>query len=164
MRRSVKKRLRYSSKLFLWGHSFCGLVSTYVAGERAEDILGLILLEPSYYMPDQYRELFPEDAKIPVMVEEPLSVSRKFVETIKEYDIFESMKKYPREVLIFRGTVHGDEELQLMDTYFGKALESFSQAQLVEIEEADHYFQGEPGVSMTGRAIQFMEEILKEKN
>ena len=152
-----------SSKLFLWGHSFGGLVSAGVAGERGQDIQGLILLEPSFFVPDQFRELFPEGAEIPFVMEYPLPVSREFVKTIRECDIFESMEKYQGEVLIFQGTVHTEEELEEMDYYYGKALETYPNARLLMIEGADHYFEEEAGLQMTEQAIEFIENILEVK-
>ena len=150
-----------SSKLFLWGHSFGGLVSAGVAGERGQDIQGLILLEPSFFAPDLFREVFPEGAEIPFVMDYPLPVGREFAETIRECDIFESMEKYQGEVLIFQGTVHSEEDSEEMDYYYGKALETYPSARLLMIEGADHFFEGEAGLQMTEQAIEFIENILK---
>ncbi len=152
-----------SSKLFLWGHSFGGLVSADVAGERGQDIQGLILLEPSFFAPDLFREVFPEGAEIPFVMEYPLPVGREFAETIRECDIFESMEKYQGEVLIFQGTVHSEEDLEEMDYYYGKALETYPSARLLMIEGANHFFEGEAGLQMTEQAIEFIENILEVK-
>ena len=152
-----------SCKLFLWGHSFGGLVSAVVAGERGQDIQGLILLEPSFFAPDLFREVFPEGAEIPFVMEYPLPVGREFAETIREYDIFESMEKYQGEVLIFQGTVHSEEDLEEMDYYYGKALETYPSARLLMIEGADHFFEGEAGLQMTEQAIEFIENALEVK-
>ncbi len=149
--------------LFLWGHSFGGLVATHVATQWSKEIQGLILLEPSYYMPDQYRELFPEGSDIPVVVAEPLIVSKRFVEEMVAFDAYDGMKGFKKKVLIFRGTVHEDIELEAMEQYFGKAVETFPDAELVVIEGADHYFMGEPGIHMTEAAIDFMDNILNAK-
>lgn len=152
-----------SSKLFLWGHSFGGLVSACVAGERGQDIQGLILLEPSFFAPDLFREVFPEGAEIPFVMEYPLPVGREFAETIREYDIFESMEKYQGEVLIFQGTVHSEEDSEEMDYYYGKALETYPSARLLMIEGADHLFEEEAGLQMTELAIEFIENVLEVK-
>jgi len=48
-----------SSNLFLLGHSFGGITSAYVAAQRPDDVKALVLLEPSLYIPDQYREMYP---------------------------------------------------------------------------------------------------------
>lgn len=152
-----------SSKLFLWGHSFGGLVSAGVAGERGQDIQGLILLEPSFFAPDLFREVFPEGAEIPFVMDYPLPVGREFAETIRECDIFESMEKYQGEVLIFQGTVHSEEDSEEMDYYYGKALETYPSARLLMIEGADHFFEGEAGLQMTEQAIEFIENILEVK-
>lgn len=152
-----------SSKLFLWGHSFGGLVSAVVAGERGQDIQGLILLEPSFFAPDLFREVFPEGAEIPFVMDYPLPVGREFAETIREYDIFESMEKYQGEVLIFQGTVHSEEDLEEMDYYYGKALETYPSARLLMIEGADHFFEEEAGLQMTELAIEFIENVLEVK-
>lgn len=152
-----------SSRLFLWGHSFGGLVTTYVAGQRSEDIQGVILLEPSYLIADQYKEMFPEGTEIPVVVVEPIPVSKRFVEEIIDFDLNATMQKYQNEVIIFQGTVHSDEELAEMNKYFSKAVETFPNAKLVMIEGADHYFEKEPGAEMTGLAIEFIEDILNSQ-
>ena len=55
-----------TDNIFLWGHSFGGLVSTYVGCKRHEDIRGLILVEPSYDMYDIYdmMPMFDKDVMI----------------------------------------------------------------------------------------------------
>ncbi len=148
-----------SDRLFLWGHSFGGLVATHVATQREKEIQGLVLLEPSYYMPDQFRGLFPEGSDIPVVVTEPLLVSRQFIEDLVSFEPYDEMKKFKKKVLIFWGTIHEDIELEAMEHYFGKAVETFSDAEVIIVEGADHYFMGEPGVRITEKALEVMDGI-----
>ena len=68
--------------LFLWGHSFGGWVSTYVA------------------------------AQIPDEIFTPSHVGRIFVEDIQATDIFEVMPYYDKEVLLLQGSQSTGNKLQ----------------------------------------------------
>ena len=47
-------------------------------------------------------------------------------------------------------------EVQEQLEYYGKALETFPSAQIITIEGADHYFQGEPGQKMIEATLDFV--------
>lgn len=46
--------------IFLCGHSFGGLVSTCAAMQMKEQVKGLVLVEPSYQMPNLFKQLYHE--------------------------------------------------------------------------------------------------------
>ncbi|MBE6752748.1 MAG: alpha/beta fold hydrolase [Ruminococcaceae bacterium] len=150
-----------SDNLFLWGHSFGGLTSAYVATQRPEDIKGLILLEPSLQIPDQYRELYPEGSEIPETPDSASDLSKKFIEDAISIDIFELMPSFDKEVLIFRGTAfpkrEEDEHAQFMAVLEAGA-EAFPNAQLVTIDGADHFFTPPYSNEVTSRALELLEE------
>lgn len=144
------------NQIFLWGHSFGGLVTTYVASQRADEIQGVLLVEPSYSAHDQFNELYPEGSEIPFVITEPLTVGRAFVEDITSFNIYDMMADCDKEVLIFMGDVDEGGEVQEQLEYYGKALETFPSAQIITIEGADHYFQGEPGQKMIEATLDFV--------
>jgi len=150
------------SNLFLWGHSFGGLTSAFVATQRPDDIKALVLLEPSIHMPDIYREMFPEGSDISQNPNlSALQVSSKFVEDLISVDIFELMPSFENEVLIFKGTEYSpqDEEEQLkFRAALEEGAETFPEAQLVTVEGADHMFLGIHGNSMIRQTIEFLQE------
>lgn len=151
-----------NGNLFLWGNSFGGLTSAYVATQRPDDIKALVLLEPSIHMPDIYREMFPEGSDI---FQNPnlstLPFSSKFVEDLISVDIFELMPSFENEVLIFKGTEYSpqDEEEQLkFRAALEEGAETFPEAQLVTVEGADHMFLGIFGNRMIRQTIEFLLE------
>ncbi len=151
-----------SGNLFLWGHSFGGLTSAYVATQRPDDIKALVLLEPSLHMPDIYREMFPDGSDISQNPNlSALQVSSKFVEDLISVDIFELMPSFENEVLIFKGTEYSpqDEDEQIkFRAALEKGAETFPEAQLVTVEGADHVFLGIYGNRMIGQTIEFLQE------
>ncbi len=150
------------NNIFLWGHSFGGLTSAYVATQRPDDIKALVLLEPSIHMPDIYREMFPEGSDISQNPNlSTLPFSSKFVEDLISVDIFELMPSFENEVLIFKGTEYSpqDEEEQLkFRAALEEGAETFPEAQLVTVEGADHMFNGSYGSTMISRTIEFLKE------
>lgn len=150
------------NNIFLWGHSFGGLTSAYVATQRPDDIKALVLLEPSIHMPDIYREMFPEGSDISQNPNlSTLQVSSKFVEDLISVDIFELMPSFENEVLIFKGTEYSpqDEEEQLkFRAALEEGAETFPEAQLVTVEGADHMFNGSYGSTMISHTIEFLKE------
>lgn len=142
--------------LFLWGHSFGGIVATCVAAERVNEVEGLLLVEPAYYMHDLFKELYPEGTEIPIVLTEPLVVSRKFVEDLISFDSYDRMQEFDKDVLLFMGTVDEEGELEVQLDYYGRAVETFPSAQMEMVDGADHYFMGEPGEKMMDSVIDFI--------
>jgi len=147
-----------SNNIFLWGHSFGGLVSTYVAAQRPDEVKGLIVLEPSYQMHDQFLELYPEGSEIPDVLYTPTYIGKIFVEDILSFDIYDMMADYDKEVLLLQGTVHPAETGELKEKYFGRAMDTFPNMQLVTVEGADHSFSGSAGEEMLNLTIGFVNE------
>lgn len=149
-----------SEKVFLFGHSLGGTVATYVGCRRPEDIQGMMLVEPSYQFPDQLRNLADQKvggdlSLLPDTITDLGSVvGRIFFTDMYGLDIYRYMPDCSRDVLIFLGTQNalGAE----YRSYFERAKECFPSAEVMDIEGADHNFQGEYGVKMVEQCLVFL--------
>lgn len=147
-------------KVFLFGHSFGGLVATYVGCHRPDDIRGMMLVEPSYQFPDQLRRTVQKQyggdlSQIPETVTDIGSVvGRIFVTDLYDFDIFRWMPDCKKDVLIILGTRNGLGSG--FREYFDRARTAFPSLEIRDIEGADHYFQGEYGKQMTEQCLLFL--------
>ena len=116
--------------VYLWGHSYGGFVAAYAGSMRAQEIKGLILVEPSVAMNDYV-----------IMQENPLI----------SVNIFEMLAKIDVDTVIYMGTHdgYGDDP-----TSFDQVLEVLPSGELVIIEGADHFFEDEYGEMMVEDACE----------
>lgn len=148
--------------VFLFGHSLGGLVSTYVGCSRPADISGIMLIEPSYAYPDYAREQDPDLSQVPDVIYDTAKyntvVGRQFVIDLQAVDIFSMMPDCDKDVLIFLGTENclGTS----IPEYFERAEKTFPSAELVTVEGADHFFQGEYGEQAAEQSLAFIRRHL----
>ncbi|MDO5558429.1 MAG: alpha/beta fold hydrolase [Oscillospiraceae bacterium] len=146
-----------SKNIFLWGHSLGGLVSTYVAEQRHDDIKALILVEPSYQMRDQVRERYPEGSEIPDVVDASQSLGKAFAEDILSFDIYDKMPDFDSDVLLFEGTT-SESIGGAFPEYLERAAQTFRSVHVEAVEGANHFFSGDAGVQMREKTIDFIKE------
>lgn len=149
-----------SENIFLWGHSLGGLITTYAATQNSKDVQGLICVEPSYQMRDQFEEMFPEGKEIPDVIYSPY-VGKIFVEDIFSFDIYDKMPEYDGKVLLFQGTVAPSIGAEAPE-YLERAAETFPSVQVEAVEGADHGFSGDAGVQMLEKMITFINDNMNE--
>ena len=151
-----------ASHVFLFGHSLGGLVCTYVGCHRADELSGMILLEPSFQYPDFVRKTDPDLSKVPDIITDTRKyntiVGKQFVIDMHALDIFEFMPDFDEPVIIYLGTENCLGSMY--PEYFARAKETFPAAETVTFEDADHFFQGDDGVQMTENAIAFVQQHL----
>lgn len=145
-----------TDNVFLFGHSFGGVVSTAVAATREDEIRGLILMEPAYQLKDIVTMFLPANAEIPEYVEYPFYLGRAFIEDEIEYDIYEYIPEYHGNVIMFMGT-EGDALGLIGPQYFEEAQELFPNSELVVVEGANHEFDGDAGLEMYAQSLAFIE-------
>lgn len=123
-------------RLFLWGHSFGGLVSTYIGCCRSDEIKGMILLEPSYRSLTLPPEVDYDD---------------------KRDDVYSMMPKFRGDVLILLGT----EDHALGSDFpgwFDEAKASFASCEVRSVKGADHCFTNEFCKEALKQSCEFMNE------
>lgn len=154
---SVKSMPEIDGKnLFLCGHSFGGLVSTYVAAQRPDEVKGLMVWEPSYQMSDEMLKLYPLGSEIPDEIFSPSHVGRVFIEDLQNFDIFEGMGNYDKEVLLLQGELSKTNELQ--EVYFNKAAETSPNMQWEIVDGATHAFSGKAGERAMEKCLNYLNE------
>lgn len=127
--------------IFLGGHSFGGLAAAMAATRHPDNIKGLLLVEPSFQMPDTIRALVPEGTEIPEIMYEPIFCGGDFLRTLISLDAYASLPEYPGKTVIYAGgvspSIGADEPHWLED-----AADTFPDAELISVPEADHGFSG----------------------
>lgn len=144
--------------VYLGGHSFGGLVAATASTKRPDDVKGLLLVEPSFQMPDEIRNLLPEGSEIPKVMYTPIFCGADFLRTLRDMDAYAPLPDYPGKTVIFAGTVSpaiGADQPQYLD----RAAETFPDAELIFIPEADHGFTGDVRAVLIEQMKDFILEI-----
>lgn len=142
-----------NDNLFLMGTSQGGAVSAITAANHKEEIKGAILLYPAFCLVDQTKERFHRVDDIPdTYFSLYMTVGRAYAENLLDYDIYEEIANYEKDVLI----LHGDADSIVPLSYSEKALEVYPSARLEIFPGAGHGFYGEDAQ----RAIALMLEYL----
>ena len=119
-----------SENVYLWGHSFGGLISAFAGYDRASEIRGLILVEPA------------------IVTAESLTITYEdgTFATLRIYDLLDDIEA---DTVIYMGTHDG---YGVDPNSFDREIELIPSAELVIIDGADHFFEGEYGEAMVADA------------
>lgn len=124
-------------KLFLLGASQGGMVSAMVANDREDEIKGLMLMYPAFCISDNLKEQFNSIEEVPNIVNfMGVLCGKIYCEDAWNFDIFDHMKEYNKDVLI----IHGDSDGLVNISYSKKAEETYPSAELKVIHKAGHGF------------------------
>ena len=144
-------------KIFLFGESQGGFVSTYVAGDRPDDVAGLVVLYPAYVLQDNCREMTPDINDIPeTMNLMGTTIGSIYNRDALSFDIYDQMKAYDGKVLI----IHGTSDSIAPISYSERAVETFPDAQLIKYDGANHGFYGTTARQAAQESLGFIRELL----
>ncbi len=126
------------SRIILAGGSQGGGVATIVAARHPQEIKALLLLYPAFYMPDNLHALYPDPNNSPESDTRNgmITIGRRYITDMYDYDYFDDMRKYGGPVLI----VHGDKDRVAPLSYSQRAVETFPNAKLYILKGAGHVF------------------------
>lgn len=110
-------------RIFLYGESQGGLVSALAAAEEPDKYQGSMLLYPAFCIPDNWRGKDPSAPPFDFM---GMKISGKYVSGLPDYDVFEKVKSFKKDVLI----VHGTSDPIVAKEYSERLAESFPRASL----------------------------------
>lgn len=116
----------YVNGIYLFGTSQGGLVSAVVADEKEELISGLIMFYPAFNIPE-------------TILKYPLLSDGRYVEQLKDYDVYEHIGKFKKDVLI----VHGTADFIVPYSYSERADEMYEKSTLYLVRGANHGFNKE---------------------
>lgn len=127
-------------RIFLMGTSQGGMVSAMTGAAHPEEVRGMMLLYPAFCIPDNARAQFSSLESVPEQVSffSWLTVGRRYVEDVWDYDVYGDVSSYEKDVLILHGDRDGTVEL----SYSQRAVEEYPSAELKVIEGAGHGFSG----------------------
>ena len=121
-----------TSEVYLWGHSFGGLVAAFAGCDKGPEVDGLLLVEPALVIGEE----------LAVTYEDGTCEALRIYDLLADCDI---------NTVIYMGTHDGFGD---DPTSFDQALEVLASGELVIIEGADHFFEGEYGEMMVEDACE----------
>ena len=121
-----------TDNVYLWGHSLGGLIAAFAGCNRGSEVKGMLLVEPA------------------IVIGEELAVTYEdgTCETLRIYDL---LADCDLNTVIYMGTHDGYGE---DPTSFDQVLEVLPSGELVIVEGADHFFEGEYGEMMVEDACE----------
>lgn len=144
--------------IFLMGTSQGGTVSAITAAANKEEITGAILLYPAFVLVDRTKEQFESVEDIPdTYYLMWMTVGRAYAEKLLDYDIYEAISHYDKDVLI----IHGDEDSIVPLSYSEKAVEVYDSARLEVLPGAGHGFYGSDAEQAVTWILEYLESHKK---
>ena len=143
-----------SSNTFLMGTSMGGAVSAITAAANKEDIQGAVLLYPAFVLVDNAKEQFSSVENIPDTYHLMwMTVGRTFAEKLLDYDIYQAISVYDKDVLL----IHGDADSIVPLIYSQKAVEAYASARLEVLPGAGHGFYGSDAEQTVAWTLEYLE-------
>lgn len=129
-----------TERVFLMGTSQGGMVSAMAGAAHPEEIRGMVLLYPAFCIPENARAQFGALENVPEQVSffSWLTVGRRYVEDVWDYDVYADVATYEKDILI----LHGNQDRTVDLSYSQRAIEEYPAAELKVIEGAGHGFSG----------------------
>ena len=142
------------NNLFLLGSSQGGAVSAITAADNSETVKGAILLYPAFVLVDDIKDMFDRVDEIPeTFFLRWTTVGRAYAENLLDYDFYEEISRYEKDVLL----IHGDADGVVPLSYSERAVEVYPSATLEVIPGAGHGFYGR----QADQAIEYIVQYLK---
>lgn len=146
-------------RVFLWGASQGGFVSSYVAAGRPQDIAALVAEFPAYVLQDDAKGRMAPDGSFPetetVM---GVRIGHVYGEDATSFDIYDVIGGYTGDVLL----LHGDADAIVPLRYSERAAEVFPSAELVVFPGQGHGFIGQARREAMERESAFLKAHLAE--
>ena len=117
-----------------------------------------MLLYPAFVLVDDAKERFQNVDEIPDRYFHMwMTVGKTYFERLLDYDVYDDIRAYDRDVLI----VHGDTDGIVPLSYSEKAVREYHSAQLKVIKGAGHGFYGREGDAAVSYMLDYLESHRK---
>lgn len=143
-----------SSRIFLMDTSQGGMVSAMTGAAHPDEIRGMMLLYPAFCIPDDARSQYTSADEVPERptVRSWLSVGHDYVADVLDYDVYEDVTTYEKDILI----LHGDRDGIVDLSYSQRAAETYFSAELKVIKGAGHGFVGHSFDESMGYILEYL--------
>lgn len=139
--------------IFLMGTSQGGAVSAITAAANKEAIKGAVLLYPAFVLVDHAKERFESVDDIPdTYYQMWMTVGRVYAEKLLDYDIYEAISHYDKDVLL----IHGDADDIVPLSYSEKAVDFYGSAKLEVLPGAGHGFYGKDAEQAVAWTLEYL--------
>ena len=139
--------------VFLFGGSQGGLVSALAAEEIFEEVKGMVLYYPAFNIPNDWRKRFATAEEIPETLEFwGLTLGGVFFKAMREFDTFENIGKFNRNILI----IHGDKDEIVHLSNSEQAKQCYRNMELVVLPGEAHGFTPQGNQTAMKLALEFM--------
>lgn len=139
--------------IYLFGTSQGGLVSAMAAADMEKEVSGLILLYPAFVLVDDAKKMYSSVDEIPETVSFLwMTVGKTYFENLLDYDAYDDVRRYRKEVLIF----HGDKDAIVPLSYSERAEKEYPSAKLYTLENAGHGFYGKDVEFTFRKSLEYM--------
>lgn len=144
-----------SNRIFLFGGSQGGLVTALATEEVADGVKGMILYFPAFNIPDDWRAMHPDINKIPAVIDFwGLKLGKVFATSIHDFDPFEHVGSYSKNVLI----LYGAKDTIVRRNYIDRAVAAYQHADLIVYPNDGHGFTPATGIKAREEVLQFMKK------
>ncbi|MCR5154793.1 MAG: alpha/beta fold hydrolase [Lachnospiraceae bacterium] len=142
-----------AKKIFLFGGSQGGLVTTLATEELGNEVAGMALYYPALCIADDWRKNFPDVEKIPESMEFwGMELGKNFFTSIRDLHVFETIGTYKGKVLI----IHGDKDNIVLQSYSEKVAQLYKNAELLVLKNEGHGFSPEGAKTARERVLLFL--------
>jgi len=142
--------------IVLIGESQGGFVTALASASIKKDVKALVLVYPALCIPDNWNERYPTTDVIPDTTKMwGVSLGRRFFLEVRDIDVFNSIKKFKKPVLI----VQGDKDPVVSMADSKRAVKTYKKARLHVIPGAGHGFKPEEQRQSLIQIKAFLEEV-----
>lgn len=139
--------------IFLMGTSQGGAVSAITAATNKEAVKGAVLLYPAFVLVDHAKERFESVDDIPdTYYQMWMTVGRVYAEKLLDYDIYEAISAYDKDILL----IHGDADDIVPLSYSEKAVDVYGSARLEVLPGAGHGFYGKDAEQAVAWMLEYL--------
>lgn len=147
-----------TDNIFLFGGSQGGLVTALATEELGDKVAGMALYYPALCIADNWRDTFPDEAKIPESEDFwGMKLGKEFFTSIRDFQVFDEIGSYPNNVLI----IHGDKDEVVPLSYSQEAVKKYKNAKLVVLEGEGHGFQPDGAKTAREDVLEFLKENIR---
>lgn len=140
-------------KVFLFGGSQGGFVTTLAAEDLSDEVKGMVLYFPALNIPDDWRKTYPEEEDIPETTDFwGLTLGSEFFLSIHDFYTFDNIGSYPGDILI----IYGNKDNIVPYEAMTKAQETYDSAELVVLENEGHGFSPSGGKKARELVLDFL--------